>query len=153
MSESRCPGMVDYQYQIDLNDPVAKLRLAMDNMDGMSLLFILVLSQLNSAHLRAVEAIQQYSIPEEKEDYTLPANPVLDPQLVADSKEPQSISSTRSNLRLFPPPLFSRQGISQNYKCALSCYLLYSRVNGNARPQFQSEPFVHDIYYNRRRNR
>ncbi|KIM91005.1 hypothetical protein PILCRDRAFT_159710 [Piloderma croceum F 1598] len=91
----RFRSMVDYQYQIDLNDPVAKLRLAMDNMD--------------------VEAIQQYSIPEEKEDYTLPANPVLDPQLVADSKEPQSISGQRSNLRLFPPPLFSRQGISQNY--------------------------------------
>lgn len=29
--------MVDYQYQIDMNDPVAKLRLAMDNMDGTSL--------------------------------------------------------------------------------------------------------------------
>ena len=37
MSESGRPGMVDYQYQMDLNDPVAKLRLAMDNMDGMSL--------------------------------------------------------------------------------------------------------------------
>lgn len=26
--------MADYQYQVDLNDPVAKLRLAMDKMDG-----------------------------------------------------------------------------------------------------------------------
>jgi hypothetical protein len=26
--------MVDYQYQPDMNDPVAKLRVAMDNMDG-----------------------------------------------------------------------------------------------------------------------
>jgi general transcription factor 3C polypeptide 5 (transcription factor C subunit 1) len=31
------PGMADYQYQPDMNDPVAKLRLAMDNMDGESL--------------------------------------------------------------------------------------------------------------------
>jgi general transcription factor 3C polypeptide 5 (transcription factor C subunit 1) len=34
-----CVGMVDYQYQVDPNDPVAKLRLAMDNMDGTPLLF------------------------------------------------------------------------------------------------------------------
>lgn len=27
-------GMVDYQYQPDMNDPVSKLRVAMDNMDG-----------------------------------------------------------------------------------------------------------------------
>ena len=27
-------GMVDYQYQPDMNDPIAKLRVAMDNMDG-----------------------------------------------------------------------------------------------------------------------
>jgi general transcription factor 3C polypeptide 5 (transcription factor C subunit 1) len=27
-------GMADYQYQPDMNDPVAKLRVAMDNMDG-----------------------------------------------------------------------------------------------------------------------
>jgi general transcription factor 3C polypeptide 5 (transcription factor C subunit 1) len=26
--------MADYQYQPDMNDPVSKLRLAMDNMDG-----------------------------------------------------------------------------------------------------------------------
>jgi hypothetical protein len=26
--------MVDYQYQPDMNDPAAKLRIAMDNMDG-----------------------------------------------------------------------------------------------------------------------
>jgi hypothetical protein len=28
--------MVDYQYLPDMNDPVAKLRLAMDRMDGMT---------------------------------------------------------------------------------------------------------------------
>lgn len=26
--------MVDYQYQPDMNDPISKLRLSMDNMDG-----------------------------------------------------------------------------------------------------------------------
>lgn len=26
--------MVDYQYQVDMNDPVAKLRVAMNNLDG-----------------------------------------------------------------------------------------------------------------------
>jgi|ERR1700676_569301 len=31
-----CVGMVDYQYQIVSNDPVAELRLAMGNMDGTS---------------------------------------------------------------------------------------------------------------------
>lgn len=33
------PGMVDYQYQPDMSDPVSKLRVAMDNMDGMCVLF------------------------------------------------------------------------------------------------------------------
>lgn len=31
---ARILGMVDYQYQPDMNDPIAKLRSAMDNMDG-----------------------------------------------------------------------------------------------------------------------
>src|ERR1700691_5693918 len=106
--------MVDYQYQIDLNDPVAKLRLAMASMDGV--LLYLLISRSHFSHFCLVDAIRQYSIPEEKEDYTLPVNPVLDPQLVPDSADPQSTPAARSNLRLFPPPLFSRQGISQNYK-------------------------------------
>ena len=33
-TESGCEGMVDYQYQVDMNDPVAKLRVAMNNLDG-----------------------------------------------------------------------------------------------------------------------
>jgi hypothetical protein len=54
MSESGRPGMVDYQYQMDLNDPVAKLRLAMDNMDGMSLdLFSFYLSSKHSTFARS----------------------------------------------------------------------------------------------------
>jgi hypothetical protein len=33
--------MADYQYQPDMNDPVTKLRAAMDNMDGMALMLAL----------------------------------------------------------------------------------------------------------------
>ncbi|KZP24581.1 hypothetical protein FIBSPDRAFT_1042044 [Athelia psychrophila] len=95
----RFRSMVDYQYQADMSDPVAKLRVAMGNMD--------------------VDAIQQYRMPEATEDYTIPADPVLDPQLVQDSTAPSAAApqnwAPRSNLRLFPPPLFSRQGIPQNY--------------------------------------
>ena len=32
-------GLADFQYQPDMSDPVVKLRLAMDNMDGMSQAF------------------------------------------------------------------------------------------------------------------
>lgn len=41
----------------------------------------------------------------------------IDPQLIAGS-QPED-RKTKSNLRLFPPPLFSRQGIPQNYLFAL----------------------------------
>ena len=50
----------------------------------------------------------------------------IDPQLLGDGMNvppvTQSFNSTsataakKSNLRLFPPPLFSRQSIPQNYK-------------------------------------
>ena len=33
-------GMADFQYQPDMTDPVAKLRSAMDNMDGKYLLLL-----------------------------------------------------------------------------------------------------------------
>lgn len=66
--------------------------------------------------MSAVDAIRQYVIPDEKEDYVLssPAgdDPNIDPGLVEDGGP----SVSRSNLRLFPPPIFSRQGIPQNYK-------------------------------------
>jgi len=63
-----------------------------------------------------VDAIRQYTIPEEKEDYVLSSplgdDPMIDPGLAEHARP----SVTQSNLRLFPPPIFSRQGISQNYK-------------------------------------
>ncbi|KAH7904035.1 transcription factor IIIC, subunit 5, partial [Hygrophoropsis aurantiaca] len=92
---ARFRSMADYQYQPDMNDPLVDLRLAMDRMD--------------------VDAIRKYKIPEEKEDYVVQASNVsqeIDPTLAEQSGE---ASTTRSNLRLFPPPLFSRQGIPQNY--------------------------------------
>ncbi|KAF5387778.1 hypothetical protein D9615_000215 [Tricholomella constricta] len=110
---ARFRSMVDYQYQPDMNDPVSKLRVAMDNMD--------------------VEALQSYVIPEEKANYMVPCegspsgtdmdlDANLDPQLTGipvPPPHPESHSSSkpamRSNLRLFPPPLFSRQTIPQAY--------------------------------------
>ncbi|THH20126.1 hypothetical protein EW146_g1148 [Bondarzewia mesenterica] len=89
-------GMADYQFQPDMNDPIAKLRMAMGNMD--------------------VDTIRQFRIPAEKEDYVIPKDPMamaIDPQLTDGAT--QGSSNMKSNLRLFPPPLFSRQSIPQNY--------------------------------------
>ncbi|KAG5643766.1 hypothetical protein DXG03_009645 [Asterophora parasitica] len=104
---ARFRSMVDYQYQPDMNDPVSKLRTAMDNMD--------------------VEELRSYVMPEEKADYMIPnsseadmdVDANLDPQLTGTSSPPSRPEGTRaamiSNLRLFPPPLFSRQTIPQAY--------------------------------------
>ncbi len=68
-----------------------------------------------------MDGILRYHIPPEKEDYTVseadPAAMDIDPQLLGVSDVPAGAVRTRSNLRLFTPPLFSRQGIPQNYKC------------------------------------
>ncbi|KAI0068897.1 hypothetical protein BV25DRAFT_1866793 [Artomyces pyxidatus] len=95
---ARFRSMVDYQFQPPADDPITKLRVAMGNMD--------------------VEAIREYHIPLEKEDYTLLEDSQamdidIDPQLMEGSESQPS--KPRSNTRLFPPPLFSRQGIPQNY--------------------------------------
>lgn len=70
----------------------------------------------NCLDVLVVDAIRQYTIPEEKEDYVLSSwagtDPNIDPGLV-NHDEPMT---TQSNLRLFPPPIFSRQGIPQNYR-------------------------------------
>ena len=65
----------------------------------------------------------QYHIPPEKEEYTVtaaeadPSAMDIDPQLLGDhSTDSNTDLKTRSNLRLFPAPLFSRQGVPQNYK-------------------------------------
>ncbi|KAI0771512.1 RNA polymerase III transcription factor IIIC subunit-domain-containing protein [Trametes elegans] len=98
---ARFRSMADFQYQPDMSDPVAHLRKAMDTMD--------------------VDGILRYHILPEREDYTVP-NPDssamdIDPQLLTEGESANSAANTkiRSNLRLFTPPLFSRQGVPQNY--------------------------------------
>lgn len=89
-----------------------------------------------------VQGIKSYAFPEEKEDYGIEASasstglaprhatdPDLDPQLlgltedqastsavIPSSEDPQAEPiTTLSNLRMFPPPVFSRQLIPMNY--------------------------------------
>ena len=68
----------------------------------------------------AVEGIRGYRLPQETEDYTTEDPSAMgvdiDPQLAGRSHPEAQHSTQRSNLRLFPPPIFSRQGIPQNYK-------------------------------------
>lgn len=68
-----------------------------------------------------VEGIREYRFPQETEDYTTDDPSAMDvdidPQFVERSHPEAQHSTQRSNLRLFPPPIFSRQGIPQNYKC------------------------------------
>ncbi|OJA20879.1 hypothetical protein AZE42_00865 [Rhizopogon vesiculosus] len=106
---ARFRSMADYQFQPNMDDPLAQLRLAMDRMD--------------------VDAIQQFSFSEETEDYVVAASthpPELDPALAEQSEQS---SETRSNLRLFPPPLFSRQNVPQNYKRANPASIVTSVIN------------------------
>ena len=67
-----------------------------------------------------MEGIRAYRFPQETEDYTIDDPSAMDvdidPQLIGRTQPEAQHSTQRSNLRLFPPPIFSRQGISQNYK-------------------------------------
>ncbi|CCL99174.1 uncharacterized protein FIBRA_01189 [Fibroporia radiculosa] len=97
-SEGGVEGMADFQYQPDMDDPITDLRLAMQSMN--------------------VEGIMNFRIPQEKEDYYVPKDPSamdIDPDLNAAGISDPPGSTLKSNLRLFPPPLFSRQVIPQNY--------------------------------------
>ena len=71
-----------------------------------------------------MEGIRGYQFPQETEDYTTDDPSAMevdiDPQLAGRGHPEDQHSSQRSNLRLFPPPIFSRQGIPQNYKCVPS---------------------------------
>ncbi len=94
-----------------------------------------------------VQGIKSYAFPEEKEDYGIEAStsstgfalmpatdPNLDPQLLGltedqastsavlpPSEDPQADPITiLSNLRMFPPPVFSMQLIPMNYAWAFS---------------------------------
>ena len=77
-------------------------------------------SELWDNNVHTVEGICGYRFPQETEDYTIEDPSAMDvdidPQLVGRSLPEAQHSTQRSNLRLFPPPIFSRQGIPQNYK-------------------------------------
>jgi hypothetical protein len=63
-----------------------------------------------------VDGIRNYHIPPEEENYTAEINTEnmdIDPSILNDSGD--AIPKTTSTLRLFPPPLFTRQGLPQNY--------------------------------------
>jgi general transcription factor 3C polypeptide 5 (transcription factor C subunit 1) len=119
--------MIDYQYQPAMDDPISKLRVAMGSMDGG---FSPRSSATTSSNFfLSVEALRTYTIPQEKADYIVPMDEVaetdmdidinIDPQLMESPGHPSPLNvPMRSNLRLFPPPLFSRQTIPQAYKCA-----------------------------------
>ncbi|KAF8525363.1 RNA polymerase III transcription factor IIIC subunit-domain-containing protein [Gautieria morchelliformis] len=94
----RFRSMADFQYQPDLSDPIAKLRVSMDRLDA--------------------QAIKDFRFGPEKEEYSVVDTPSLnlDPSLLQvgqDTISPQPKS--RSNLRMIPPPVFSRQGLPQMY--------------------------------------
>lgn len=96
---ARFRSMADFQYQPPQDDPLSKLRNAMTALD--------------------VEGIREYRFPQEREDYTTDDPSAMDvdvdPQLAGRVHPEAQLSTQRSNLRLFPPPIFSRQGIPQNY--------------------------------------
>ncbi|KAF9449926.1 hypothetical protein P691DRAFT_811492 [Macrolepiota fuliginosa MF-IS2] len=84
----RFRSMVDFQYEPDSTDPISMLRRSMQHMD--------------------VDAIRGYTIPAERADYN-PTSPA------PANVHPSLLPAPQSNLRLFPPPLFSRQTIPQAY--------------------------------------
>ena len=104
----------------------------------------------------SVEVLRTYAIPEEKSDYMIPSGETaetdmdvdvnIDPQL-KESPRSQSTSGPplKSNLRLFPPPLFSRQTIPQAYKFVLFSLSHYCKVISGR--QFQIQYCIDGINY------
>jgi len=112
--------MADFQYFPDMDDPVAKLRMGMNEMDGVAIFSPPFCALHSSIWLDIVETLCSYSM-----SRGLPADPTpiipepdsnLDPQLLDMS---QPVPLPPKGLRLFPPPLFSRQTIPQGYKFVL----------------------------------
>ncbi|PFH50545.1 hypothetical protein AMATHDRAFT_144829 [Amanita thiersii Skay4041] len=100
----RFRSLCDFQYLPSRQDPVSQLRTAMNEMN--------------------VEALRTYVVPQRIQQIKSPlpqqdTNIVIDPTLVSNngqgSHHISSPGSTQSSLRLFPPPLFSRQAIPQGY--------------------------------------
>ncbi|KAG5219909.1 tau of transcription factor TFIIIC [Salix suchowensis] len=131
--------MADYQYQPNPSDSLVKLRHAMETMDSELFLFVPV----TSAHYLS-PGYQELRLSRRERGlwyrtwgvfvFSRPRpdarnDPNLDPQLLGITEEQASTSSavpstegpqaepiaTTSNLRMFPPPVFSRQLIPINY--------------------------------------
>lgn len=107
------------------------------------------------------EFIRKYKMSEEKEDYMLPDDRTkssipstedidmnLDPQLMdefqqpstsASENNPEPVAGMRSNLRLFPPPLFSRQTIPLAYKQVLYLIMFFP-ANRHLESSFKANP-------------
>ncbi|KDR83332.1 hypothetical protein GALMADRAFT_1337721 [Galerina marginata CBS 339.88] len=103
---SKTARMVDYQYFPNTQDPITKLRMAMGEMD--------------------VDFLSSYAIPREDSSNVTPlstSSPAmevdknLDPRLLnmSQTADIRSSNNSQDDLRLFPPPLFSRQTIPQGY--------------------------------------
>lgn len=79
----------------------------------------------SNAELLPADGILGFTVPPEREDYAIPGDPLamdIDPELTGRDRQSQSEDrKMKSNLRLIPPPLFSRQGIPQNYKYTVHC--------------------------------
>lgn len=107
--------MADFQYRPNVSDPVTRLRTAMQKMDGM---FSSKYQGHISAEYSVVNFLKDYVIPSEREDYT-------NPDSTAPTADGLSGPPVCSNLRMFAPPIFSRQTIFQNYKWARIRKVLY----------------------------
>ncbi|EKM80519.1 hypothetical protein AGABI1DRAFT_73813 [Agaricus bisporus var. burnettii JB137-S8] len=83
----RFRSMADFQFEPDRTDPIYSLRQSMHQMN--------------------VDNIREYVVPVENPDYSR--------LLVPSNVHPDLLPTQQSDLRLFPPPLFSRQTIPQAY--------------------------------------
>ena len=95
--------------------PLAKLRVAMDNMDGEE--FRRILDLMLKISRDVVQAICNYTVPPEEEDYGIPKELDTSPTATA----PSTPAQPQSHLRLLPPPLFSRQIVPHIYKYVDFC--------------------------------
>lgn len=111
--------MADFQFYPNEHDPVSQLRVAMKNMDGEAYTTLLSIERWVAI---AVDALCSYRVPSRHFDH--PPTPAaattdvgmdIDPELLGGSAQtPNSVHLV--GLRLFPPPVFSRQTIPQGYK-------------------------------------
>lgn len=125
--------MADFQFQPEADDSMTKLRMALEHMDGSQLL-----KSVDRCSRFVVESICKYTIPPEKYDFTIPVEPQqqsrmdidIDPALLPEGSSSQTSDqpTVKSNLRLFPPPIFSRQHIPQLYKCVFLLYFEHQEL-------------------------